>query len=132
MSWASYKRLNAFNLCRLSCVKMWFICTQSRILFAFVRKKNRTKSFLLSPIKVFSSGIIRIVRAQIFRKTNISYPLIRRRKYMYQEVRNVRLRKFCVRTKWIISSMFKGFQNCIFILKTRNSSTTVSTWKGEF
>ena len=32
-------------------------------------------------------GIMNLVRIKIFRKTNISYPLIRTRKCAYQEVR---------------------------------------------
>ena len=132
MSWASYKRLNAFNLCRLSCVKMWFICIQSWILFAFVRIKKPHKIIFVESNKSFFQWNHSYSTCANIPKNYISYPLIRTRKYMYQEVRNVSLRKFCVRTKWIISSMFKGFQNCIFILQTRNSSTTVSTWKGGF
>ena len=40
---------------------------------------------------------------KIFRKTNISYPLIRTRTCAYQEERNIRFsEKFSVRTIWMI------------------------------
>ena len=39
---------------------------------------------------------------KVFRKTNISNPLIRTRTCAYQRVRNVSFfRKFCVRTRWL-------------------------------
>ena len=37
----------------------------------------------------FLRGIIHLVHAQIFRKADISYPLIRRRTYAYQRARNI-------------------------------------------
>ena len=37
----------------------------------------------------FPLGIIHLVRTKIFRKSNVSYPLIRTQTYAYQGVRNV-------------------------------------------
>ena len=45
-------------------------------------------------------SLIQYVR-KVFRKTDISYPLIRTREYLYQGLRNVIFSgKFCIRTKW--------------------------------
>ena len=57
-------------------------------------------NILLSP----QGSSIQYVR-KIFRKSNISDPLIRTRTCAYQGVRNVNFGKFCVRTKWMIPKL---------------------------
>ena len=47
-------------------------------------------NFLGMPVHL---GIIQLVRSKIFRKTNISYPLIRIRTCAYQGIRNVSFSK---------------------------------------
>ena len=45
--------------------------------------------------------------AKYIPKTNISYPMIRTHMCVYQGVKNTTfLRKFCVRIKWMIPSIF--------------------------
>ena len=68
--------------------------------------QNQSGKTMIDNIKVTQPiylGIIYLVPTQyIFRKTNISYPLIRTPTCPYQGVRNVGFSEFCVRTKWMI------------------------------
>ena len=61
----------------------------------------------------------------IFRKTNISYPLIRTRMSAYQGVRNLSLGKCCVRTRGIIPTwILESSKKCGFEL-----TTSFTFWK---
>ena len=51
--------------------------------------------------------IIHLVRTQIFRKTNISYPLICKRTFTYKGQNVSFFGKFCVRITWMTPNSFR-------------------------
>ena len=98
-----------------------------------------TTSYILSLIKIISDanferlsllnnvfGIIHLHLLKFFRKTDISYPLIRTLTFTYQGARNKFLGKFWVRTKWIIRYQTNREMETIF--RPRFSIQCFANW----